>query len=66
MIESLLRNTDSVVDTNETVTDKHIAIDGDWILEPNGHLTLIDCATEVVGKRSREHRVDWRGGNVTT
>lgn len=60
------RDSDWVVNNVQTVTGKHIVLDGDLILDPGGHLTLVDCTVEVIGVRSREHIVDWRGGNLTT
>lgn len=60
------RDSDWIVNEETTVTGKHIRLDGDLIFDPGGHLTLVDCTVELIGKRSREHIVDWRGGNLTT
>jgi len=60
------REGDWVVTGEQTVQAQHIRLNGSLILEPNGVLTLEDCTFEIVGTRSREHFVDWRGGRLIT
>jgi len=60
------REGDWVVTGEQTVQAQHIRLNGSLILEPNGVLTLEDCTLEIVGTRSREHVVDWRGGRLIT
>lgn len=48
------------------VRDQHIVLDGNLILEREGVLELDDCTLEILGRASREHLVDWRGGRLVT
>ncbi len=62
----VIRRGDWIVTGVETVQGQHILLNGNLILEPNAVLTLEDCRLEIVGTRSREHLVDWRGGRLVT
>ncbi len=64
--QTVFRNGDWVVTGHETVTGQHIVLDGSLILEKGAQLTLNDCHLEIVGQKSREHYVDWRGGTLVT
>lgn len=64
--QPVVREGDWVVTGVETVRGEHIRLNGNLILEPNAILTLEDCHLEIVGTRSREHLVDWRGGRLIT
>jgi len=57
---------DWIVTCAETVRGKHIRLNGNLILEPNAVLTMEDCNLEILGTRSREHFVDWKGGTLIT
>ncbi|TWU29069.1 sulfatase-like hydrolase/transferase [Novipirellula artificiosorum] len=61
-----LQTGDWIVNDSQTVTGQHIRLRGNLILDPGAELTLVDCTIELIGDRSRDHIVDWRGGNLTT
>ena len=64
--QPLVREGDWIVTGVETVRGERIRLNGNLILEPNAVLTLEDCHLEILGTRSREHLVDWRGGRLIT
>lgn len=64
--QTVIRNGDWVVTDHETVADQHIVLNGSLILEKGGQLTLRNCHLEIIGEKSREHIVDWRGGKLVT
>jgi hypothetical protein len=61
-----LRQGDWTVGGSETVTGKHIRLDGNLILPEGARLTLEDCTLEIDGDYSREHCVEWKGGTLIT
>jgi arylsulfatase A-like enzyme len=64
--QPIVREGDWVVNSPTTVKGEHLRLRGNLILDPGAELTLIDCTIELIGPRSREHIVDWRGGNLVT
>jgi hypothetical protein len=64
--QPLVREGDWIIDGVETVRGEHIRLNGNLVLEPNAVLTLEDCNLEILGSRSREHLVDWKGGKLIT
>jgi hypothetical protein len=60
------REGDWIVVGAESVQGKHIKLNGNLILESDAVLTMEDCHLEIMGTRSREHLVDWRGGKLIT
>jgi hypothetical protein len=65
-MEAELKEHDWVVTNSATVRNRHIVLDGNLVLERGGVLELDNCTLEIVGKGSREHLVDWRGGRLVT
>lgn len=57
---------DWTVTDSLALRDQHIVLDGNLILERGGLLELENCTLEIVGTRSREHLIDWRGGRLVT
>lgn len=57
---------DWTITGRELVRGQHITLDGNMVLEKSAELTLEDCTIDIVGKSSREHVVDWRGGKLVT
>ncbi|MBN2270174.1 MAG: hypothetical protein JXN61_06145, partial [Sedimentisphaerales bacterium] len=49
-----------------SISNKHIRLNGNLILERNALLELENCTIEIIGSGSREHLVDWRGGTLIT
>lgn len=64
--QATVREGDWIVNAPTTITGEHIRLRGNLILDPGAELTLVDCTIELIGRRSREHIVDWRGGNLIT
>jgi hypothetical protein len=62
----IARTGDWTVTRVETVSDRHIRLDGNLILERDAVLTLENCTLEIIGSGSRDHLVDWRGGKLVT
>ena len=63
---AITKEGDWIVSSAETVRDKRIRLNGNLILEPNAVLTMEDCKLEILGTRSREHLVEWKGGTLIT
>lgn len=57
---------DWVVTGDETIVGRHIRLEGNLVLEKGGRLKIERCTLEIIGSRSREHFVDWRGGEWIT
>lgn len=64
--ETVQKKSDWTISTHVVVRGQHIVLDGNLILERDGVLELDDCTLEIVGRASREHLVDWRGGRLIT
>jgi hypothetical protein len=60
------RSGDWVVSGREVVRGRHIALDGNLVLPAGAELVLEGSTLEIIGKSSREHVVDWKGGTLTT
>jgi hypothetical protein len=61
-----MRTGDWIVTGRERVVGKHLQLDGNLVLEDSGRLELEDCRVEIIGSKSREHLVGWRGGTLVT
>jgi hypothetical protein len=60
------RQGDWTVNSEETIRDRHIRLNGSLILLRDAKLTLENCKLEIVGDYSRQHSVEWKGGTLVT
>lgn len=61
-----VREGDWVVEGHEIVHDRHIQLNGNLILPAGTELELNRTTLEIVGRFSRDHTVEWKGGKLTT